>query len=245
VAYGSNSRCRNIPVGFLTRFKSSPWHVSGPDAGGYYHPLFLRGMSSLAENIPRISIKGKGPRKTVPENAPNFYDLPHLPDVKAPTLTSSIAESGSPNFSLARREVADDMSLQMQISRLQSELGTSIIPSSLLPLNILPPRTLLNGASGQNLVNAVLTESVLRADKARFQEQVKQHHRATAQRVGVPDFDLDYGEALLAAVRRRRQVAILSSPLSLLAMYNQYPTLVVGGVFADSMDFVDRNNGYP
>jgi hypothetical protein len=216
------------------------WHLSGPDTGGYYHPLFLRGMISLAENIPRISIKGKGPRKTVPENAPNFYDLPHLPDAKAATLPSSIAESSNPSSSLAVSGVEDTMSLQLQIIRLQSELGVRTAPAYLLPVSMLSSRATLHGESGQNhLVNAVLTESVLRANKARFQDQGNAH-RVTAQRVGVPDFNVGYVELLLAEARRRRQAAILSSPLSLLAMYDQYPTLVAGDPFAGPMDFLDR-----
>jgi hypothetical protein len=215
------------------------WHLSGPDTGGYYHPLFLRGMISLAENIPRISIKGKGPRKMVPENAPNFYDLPHLPYAKAATLPSSIAESSNPSSSLALSGVEDTMSLQLQIIRLQSELGVRTAPAYLLPVSMLSSRATLHCESGQNLVNAVLTESVLRADKARFQDQGNVH-RVTAQRVGGPDFNVGYVELLLAEARRRRQAAILSSPLSLLAMYDQYPTLVAGDTFAGPMDFLAR-----
>jgi hypothetical protein len=214
---------------------------SGPDAGGYYHPFFLRGMLSLAKNIPRISIKGKGHRKAVTESAPNFYDVPHLPDAKAATLPSSMAESGSPNSSLALRGVADATSLQMQIRRLQSELGTSTIP----PSSLLPASTMrsLNGESGQNLATAVLTESVLRADKARFMEHLNRHRVTGQHGIGVPDNSLGYVELILAA-SRRRQAAILSSSLSLLAVYDQYPILIAGDGVAESMDFLRRYNGH-
>jgi hypothetical protein len=207
---------------------------SGPDAGGYYHPFFLRGMLSLAKNIPRISIKGKGHRKAVTESAPNFYDVPHLPDAKAATLPSSMAESGSPNSSLALRGVADATSLTLHIRRLQSELGTST--ASILP-------SLKYGESGQNLATAVLTESVLRADKARFMEHLNRQ-RATGQHgIGVPDNSQGYVELILAA-SRRRQAAILSSSLSLLAVYDQCPILIAGDGVAESMDFLRRYNGH-
>jgi hypothetical protein len=52
---------------------------SGRDKSGYYHEFFLQGRPSLAENIRRIKIKGKGARKpNSPETEPNFYCTPLL-----------------------------------------------------------------------------------------------------------------------------------------------------------------------
>ncbi|CAB9499087.1 shock factor protein 4 [Seminavis robusta] len=62
---------------------------SGPDKGGYYHEMFLRGHPELATQIPRQKLKGKGPRKpATPHNEPNFYTMPPvtapLPPQRAP-----------------------------------------------------------------------------------------------------------------------------------------------------------------
>jgi len=58
--------------------------TTGPDKGGYYHELFLRGKGFLAYRIQRIKIKGTGARKpSSPETEPNFYMTPYLPPTKA------------------------------------------------------------------------------------------------------------------------------------------------------------------
>jgi len=55
--------------------------TTGPDKGGYYHELFLRGKHFLAEGIQRTKIKGMGPRKPAAgEIQPDFYALPPLED---------------------------------------------------------------------------------------------------------------------------------------------------------------------
>mmetsp|Transcript_7895 Transcript_7895/g.15798 ORF Transcript_7895/g.15798 Transcript_7895/m.15798 type:complete len:291 (-) Transcript_7895:198-1070(-) len=54
--------------------------TQGPDKGAHYHELFLRGKRFLAHRIPRMKIKGGGPRKCAkPAEEPNFYKLPFLP----------------------------------------------------------------------------------------------------------------------------------------------------------------------
>jgi HSF-type DNA-binding len=51
--------------------------TKGPDKGGYYHELFLRGKIFLAERIRRMRIKGNGVRaKSNPEAEPNFQLMP-------------------------------------------------------------------------------------------------------------------------------------------------------------------------
>lgn len=51
----------------------------GHDKGGYYHQLFLRGMSFLAEKMVRVKVKGTMVRgATSPETEPNFYEMPFL-----------------------------------------------------------------------------------------------------------------------------------------------------------------------
>jgi hypothetical protein len=63
--------------------------TGGPDKGGYYHELFLRGKVSLAYKIHRMRIKGTGVRlPTNPDNEPNLYALPPLTKDALPEITS-------------------------------------------------------------------------------------------------------------------------------------------------------------
>jgi hypothetical protein len=45
----------------------------GPDNGGYYHELFLKGRSGLCVNMKRTKVKGTSKLKRDPESEPNFY----------------------------------------------------------------------------------------------------------------------------------------------------------------------------
>ena len=57
----------------------------GPDAGAYYHELFLRGKRFLAWRMPRTRIKGtKIKFASNPKAEPNFYDM-----VRSSILVSS------------------------------------------------------------------------------------------------------------------------------------------------------------
>jgi hypothetical protein len=59
---------------------SFPFLDIGPDKGGYYHELFLRGKPTLCRKIERTRIKGKGARKAVDiETEPDFYKMTPLP----------------------------------------------------------------------------------------------------------------------------------------------------------------------
>lgn len=49
----------------------------GPDAGGYYHELFLRGKEFLCARIQRMKVKGTGYKAASnPNDEPDFYSLP-------------------------------------------------------------------------------------------------------------------------------------------------------------------------
>ena len=53
--------------------------TKGPDRGGYYHELFLRGKLFLANRIERNKVKGtKIKGVTSPETEPNFYSMPFV-----------------------------------------------------------------------------------------------------------------------------------------------------------------------
>jgi hypothetical protein len=54
--------------------------TKGPDKGGYYHELFLRGKIFLAERMKRIRIKGNGVRaKSNPDAEPDFQSMNPIP----------------------------------------------------------------------------------------------------------------------------------------------------------------------
>jgi len=51
----------------------------GPDNGGYYHELFLRGRPGLCVNMKRTKVKGTGGKtKRNPDTEPNFYEMPPI-----------------------------------------------------------------------------------------------------------------------------------------------------------------------
>jgi hypothetical protein len=45
----------------------------GPDNGGYYHELFLKGRPGLCVNMKRTKVKGNAKSKRDLEGEPNFY----------------------------------------------------------------------------------------------------------------------------------------------------------------------------
>jgi hypothetical protein len=56
---------------------SFPTTRVGPDAGGYYHELFLRGKHYLTKRMVRTKIKGTGFKAASnPECEPDFYSMP-------------------------------------------------------------------------------------------------------------------------------------------------------------------------
>lgn len=51
--------------------------TTGPDNGGYWHPLFLRGQPGLCAELHRMPLKGeRGDRD--PDGEPNFYAMPPM-----------------------------------------------------------------------------------------------------------------------------------------------------------------------
>uniref|UniRef100_A0A7R9WI83 HSF-type DNA-binding domain-containing protein n=1 Tax=Pseudictyota dubia TaxID=2749911 RepID=A0A7R9WI83_9STRA len=49
---------------------------SGPDKGGYYHELFLRGRPGLTQRMKRMKVKGTGRKgASNPEEEPDFYRM--------------------------------------------------------------------------------------------------------------------------------------------------------------------------
>jgi hypothetical protein len=67
---------------------------------GYYHPKFLRHSRTYARFILRTKIKNDGPRKPAsPDDEPDFYAMPALPDTTLPLGEVKAATIGSsPNL---------------------------------------------------------------------------------------------------------------------------------------------------
>jgi hypothetical protein len=75
--------------------------TQGPDKGAYYHELFLRGMSFLAEKMVRIKVRGTMVRgATSPETEPDFYRMPKLNVTSPSTLAIAL-----PNLCKANDEM--------------------------------------------------------------------------------------------------------------------------------------------
>lgn len=64
--------------------------TSGPDKGGYYHELFLRGKRQLCSRMIRMRIKGTRTKAASnPESEPNFYSMPPV----SQSTSNSISDS--------------------------------------------------------------------------------------------------------------------------------------------------------
>lgn len=62
---------------------------SGPDKGGYYHELCLRGKPHLCTRIIRTRVKGARTKSHVYRSVPNFYEMPALSDSPSQVLQST------------------------------------------------------------------------------------------------------------------------------------------------------------
>ena len=64
--------------------------TSGPDKGGYYHELFLRGKDQLCTTMIRMRIKGTRTKgASDPESEPNFYLMPPLAEKSSKSYSST------------------------------------------------------------------------------------------------------------------------------------------------------------
>lgn len=73
--------------------------TQGPDAGAYYHEMFLRGRMQLAARMTRQKVKGIGHKQpSHRESEPNLYALPHLPE-DSPSEEATIPPSKEDNTS--------------------------------------------------------------------------------------------------------------------------------------------------
>ena len=73
----------------------------GPDRGGYYHELFLRGKPDLAHTIQRTKVKGTCVRaRSNPQQEPNFWTMDWMEEERddARSPPSLVADTSSSSF---------------------------------------------------------------------------------------------------------------------------------------------------
>lgn len=90
--------------------------TKGPDKGGYYHELFLRGKPFLARRMQRKCIKGTGVRcRNNPQEEPNFYKM-------APMVIPNDSDS---------EDETNKINVNSQvISQVVAQLAPQVVPQS-------------------------------------------------------------------------------------------------------------------
>jgi len=73
--------------------------TTGPDRGGYYHELFIRGRMDLCKSMIRTRVKGNGSKAaSSPSTEPNFYAMePCLEEVDGRTVDTAMLDSSNPD----------------------------------------------------------------------------------------------------------------------------------------------------
>ena len=104
----------------------------GPDKGGYYHEMFLRGKQFLTKHIKRSKVKGTGPRKSVPpELVPDLYAFPPIASASAPRSMPRNAQYPSP----ALQQSSPTLAMLAGISQPVGFQQLQAVPGSIAPLD--------------------------------------------------------------------------------------------------------------
>ena len=114
----------------------------GPDSGGYYHELFLKGRPGLSMNMKRTKIKGVTKGRSDPEKEPDFYRMPPvLPSNSVPRNVSSLMNEQNINNIKqdTQQSSSSEMGLPMLlpnqdkqgVTRPNVSLGSSLKPNQL------------------------------------------------------------------------------------------------------------------
>jgi hypothetical protein len=103
----------------------------GPDKGGYYHEMFLRGKQFLTKHIKRSKVKGTGPRKSVPpELVPDLYAFAPIPSAPTSRSLSRSAQYPSPAF----QQNSGTLSMLAGTSQQVGFQHLPVVPGSIAPL---------------------------------------------------------------------------------------------------------------
>ena len=108
----------------------------GPDAGSYYHGMFLRGKPLLAVKMTRMKVKGTKFRATSsPEDEPDFYGMPYLaPYQFAARPSQSSYASGAKPIGVASPCNRQEQELQSHYGGIDRPSSTSVRASGPGPL---------------------------------------------------------------------------------------------------------------
>jgi hypothetical protein len=131
----------------------------GPDKGGYYHELFLRGKQFLSTYIYRIKIKGKGPRKaSSAKDFPEFYAFPFLPSTTTTTNNNNLPlQRAAPVTRISQPSSScPDMNQQLELFSLVNLLRPQ---ERMMDLGVLPSS--FGEQQQQQQRNAILGQSPL------------------------------------------------------------------------------------
>jgi hypothetical protein len=138
----------------------------GPDAGSYYHELFLRERAFLCHQMSRTKVKGTGHRQACsPETEPNFYIMPFVKQIEnsrtqRPPYSSSTRTSPSvPSKSACRPHRTYYSSIRDSMADQQQQLQDQQVTPSISPTG--SAHTLILSSAVQVPWKPVLPSSVL------------------------------------------------------------------------------------
>jgi hypothetical protein len=95
----------------------------GPDRGGYYHEMFLRGRPRLLNQVARTRIKGNGVKGAPsPSTEPNFYLMPYCLKIEE---IHTFTETGDVLSTPARKSSKNDGVLAKPLPIAVTPLGAS------------------------------------------------------------------------------------------------------------------------
>lgn len=119
--------------------------TKGPDAGAYYHQLFLRGKPELLRGMKYQKIKGTGNSAAPnPEGEPDFYEMSRispLPDIACAATTPvsvSVPDHSSTSTSPAHPNVVPHVQMHAHAARVHHSYipSPAAVATNLMPLQL-------------------------------------------------------------------------------------------------------------